>query len=255
MKHIQQKIVPSHRKIVTDWMLELCQESNLSSQVFLSSVHYMDTVLSEMSLHPSQLQLLASACLSLASKLSDPRPLSLYKLVIATDCSCSLSELQDMEMLVLQKLHWELSSPSSLQFLSLLLSQLDSLRMPTSKMIEIVEKQAETYLMLAATEYKFYNVRPSIMASAAILTSVEQLMGKSESNILQQLSEIVRTHQNYLHQAVAELRVHVQEWLALTSATHHKQNLPHHEEKSSQPLSDMKQTSNCQYYDLMEIVS
>jgi len=109
--------------------------------------------------------------------------------------------------------------------------------------------------MLAATEYKFYNVRPSIMASAAILTSVEQLMGKSESNILQQLSEIVRTHQNYLHQAVAELRVHVQEWLALTSATHHKQSLPHHEEKSSQPLSDMKQTSNCQYYDLMEIVS
>ena len=134
-------------------------------QVFLSSVHYMDTVLSQMSLHPSQLQLLASACLSLASKLSDPRPLSLYKLVIATDCSCSLSDLQDMEMLVLQKLHWELSSPSSLQFLSLLMSQLNTVRMLSSQMIDIMEKQAETYLMLAATEYKFYNVRPSIMVS------------------------------------------------------------------------------------------
>ena len=129
--------------------------------MFLSSVQYLDTVLSQISLHPSQLQLLASACLSLASKLHDPRPLTLYRLVMASDCSFSLSELQNMEMLVLQKLHWELSSPSSLQFLSLILSHLDSVI--SSKMLEIMEKQAETYLMLAATEYKFYNVRPSIM--------------------------------------------------------------------------------------------
>ena len=129
--------------------------------MFLTSVQYLDTVLSQMSLHPSQLQLLASACLSLASKLHDPRPLSLYKLVIATDCSCSVSELQNMEMLVLQKLQWELSSPCSLQFLSLLLSHMETCL--NTQMIQLLEKQAETYLMLAATEYKFYNVRPSIM--------------------------------------------------------------------------------------------
>ena len=34
MKQIQQHIVISHRKIVTDWMLEVCQESNLASQVY-----------------------------------------------------------------------------------------------------------------------------------------------------------------------------------------------------------------------------
>ena len=138
-------------------------------KVFLSSVQYLDTVLSQISLHPSQLQLLASACLSLASKLHDPRPLTLYRLVMASDCSFSLSELQNMEMLVLQKLHWELSSPSSLQFLSLILSHLDSVI--SSKMLEIMEKQAETYLMLAATEYKFYNVRPSIMVRNSFFLS------------------------------------------------------------------------------------
>lgn len=137
---------------------------NISSwQVFLSSVTYLDTVLAQMSLPPSQLQLLASACLSLASKLSDPRPLSLYKLVVATDCSCSLAELQAMEMVVLQKLQWELSSPSPLHFLSLLLAQLDT-RL-SAALLRLVEKQAETFLMLAATEYKFYSVRPSIMVS------------------------------------------------------------------------------------------
>jgi len=213
MAQVQRSLAVNHRKIVTDWMLEVCQESNLAPQVFLSSVTYLDTVLAQMSLPPSQLQLLASACLSLASKLSDPRPLSLYKLVVATDCSCSLAELQAMEMVVLQKLQWELSSPSPLHFLSLLLAQLDT-RL-SAALLRLVEKQAETFLMLAATEYKFYSVRPSIMASAAILASVEQLVGSCPPDLVTQLSEIVRMHQHYLRQAVAQLRVHVQEWVAL----------------------------------------
>ena len=52
----------------------------------------------------TQLQLLASACLLLASKLHDPRPMSLLNLVVFTDCSISVPELQSMEMLVLEKL-------------------------------------------------------------------------------------------------------------------------------------------------------
>ena len=160
MSRVQVQILVHHRKIVTDWMLELCQD-HCSGQVFLSAVMYLDTVLSQISVSTSQLQLLAAACLSIASKLSDPRPLSLYKLVIFTDCSVSLTELQNMEMLVLQKLRWELSAPTSLDFLSQLLSQLEHLTSP--HILKMISKQSETFLMLAATEYKFYNVRPSVM--------------------------------------------------------------------------------------------
>ena len=153
-------ILAQHRKIVTDWMLEVCQD-HCSPQVFLSAVRYLDTVLAQMSVTTSQLQLLAAACLSLASKLSDPRPLSLYKLVIFTDCSISLAELQNMEMLVLQKLRWELSVPTSLDFLSHILSHLETFTSP--QILRLVGKQSQTFLMLAATEYSFYNVRCSVM--------------------------------------------------------------------------------------------
>ena len=157
-------ILAHHRKIVTDWMLEVCQD-HCSPQVFLSAVSYLDTVLAQMSVSTSQLQLLAAACLSIASKLSDPRPLSLYKLVIFTDCSISMTELQNMEMLVLQKLRWELSIPTSLDFLSHILSHLETSLSP--QILRMVGKQCQTFLMLAATEYKFYNVRCSVMVREA----------------------------------------------------------------------------------------
>ena len=94
MAQVQTLITPNHRKIVTDWMLEVCQSEDLAPGVFLSAVLYLDTILSQLSLAPSRLQLLASTCLSLASKLASPRPLSLCRLVIATDCSVRLQELQ-----------------------------------------------------------------------------------------------------------------------------------------------------------------
>ena len=101
MQHVQEHLAPHHRKIVTDWMLEVCQEQKCSPQVFLSSVQYLDRVLSQLSIKTEQFQLLASACLLLSSKLHDPQPLSLYDLVIYTDCSISRADLQSMEMTVL----------------------------------------------------------------------------------------------------------------------------------------------------------
>ena len=74
--------------------------------------------------------------------------------------------VQDMEMVVLQRLTWDLPSSAS-DFLTLLLSQLSphlmSSSLVTPKMLKIIEKPAETFLMLASTEYKFHNIKPSIM--------------------------------------------------------------------------------------------
>ena len=39
MDLVQQNIMSDHRKVLTDWMLEVCQVHRSSSQVFLSSVH------------------------------------------------------------------------------------------------------------------------------------------------------------------------------------------------------------------------
>ena len=163
MQHVQEHLLPHHRKIVTDWMLEVCEEQNCSPQVFLSSVQYLDRVLSQIPIKTGQLQLLASACLLLSSKLHDPRPLSLYNLVVYTDCSISIPELQSMEMMVLEKLRWELASPTSSQFLAIILSNLENIL--SNQVLSLVQKHASTFLSLAATEYKYYMVRPSLLVS------------------------------------------------------------------------------------------
>ena len=170
MQQVQEHLAPHHRKIVTDWMLEVCEEQNCSPQVFLSSVQYLDRVLSQIPIKTGQLQLLASSCLLLSSKLHDPRPLSLYNLVVLTDCSISMPELQSMEMMVLEKLRWELASPTSSQFLTIILSNMENIL--SNLVLSLVQKHARTFLALAATEYKYYNVRPSLLLSKIIQTCI-----------------------------------------------------------------------------------
>ena len=59
------KLEKEEWKLVTEWMLEVCQViSNCKSNtVFISGVQYFDKVVSSMNIQKSQLQLLASACL------------------------------------------------------------------------------------------------------------------------------------------------------------------------------------------------
>ena len=55
MEQVQQNILTDHRKVVTDWMLEVCQVQHSSTEVFLSSVHYLDVFLSQISVNSAQL--------------------------------------------------------------------------------------------------------------------------------------------------------------------------------------------------------
>ena len=71
-----------------------------------------------------------------------------------------------MEMLVLEKIRWELASPNAFQFLEIILANLENIL--TNKVLSVVQKHASTFLALAATEYRFYNVKPSVLVSRKI---------------------------------------------------------------------------------------
>ena len=95
------------RKLVTEWMLEICQElPHNSNQVFITSVNYLDTIISSINIKPSQLQLLASSCLSVASKLLNPKPFSLRDFVRVPDSNMTVEQLQEMELLILTALRY-----------------------------------------------------------------------------------------------------------------------------------------------------
>merc|ERR1711874_622412 len=113
----QTNIKPHMRKIVTDWMLEVCEERNSQSEVFFLAVNYLDRFLSLVNIKKTQFQLVASVCILLASKFSQVVPISSEQLVIYTDNSVSVQELREWEIFVLSVLQWELSAATAHSFI------------------------------------------------------------------------------------------------------------------------------------------
>lgn len=90
---MQTEIKPHMRKIVSDWMLEVCEEQGCQPAVFALAVTYLDRVLSRVALKKSQFQLLACVCMFLASKFKETCPLPAEKLVVYADFSITVEEI------------------------------------------------------------------------------------------------------------------------------------------------------------------
>jgi len=73
----------------------VCAEENCQEEVVLLALNYMDRFLSSKSVRKTHLQILAAACLLLASKLREPscRALSVDLLVVYTDNSIYKDDL------------------------------------------------------------------------------------------------------------------------------------------------------------------
>ena len=90
---IQLEIKSHMRKMVSDWMLEVCEEQRCQPEVFHLAINYMDRFLSEVRIKKSQFQLLACVCLFLASKFKETCPLPAENLVLYTECSVTIQEI------------------------------------------------------------------------------------------------------------------------------------------------------------------
>ena len=74
-------------------LLQVCEESKCEDDVFPLAVNLLDRFLSIVSIRKTQLQLLGTSCMFIASKLKETIPLTAEKLVIYTDYSIKLEEL------------------------------------------------------------------------------------------------------------------------------------------------------------------
>ena len=138
------------------------------------------------------------ACLLLSSKLHDPHPFLISDLVIYTDCSVSSTELQSAEMLVLEKLRWELAVPNSVQFLDILMANMEEII--TEKEVQQLRRKSESLLCFAATEYKFFCVKPSLMsvASLVVCSQLSLLPASVQNSLLNILVSLTRTPLSHL---------------------------------------------------------
>ena len=180
---VQPELKPHMRKIVTDWMLEVCEDQEAGPEVFLLAVHYLDTFLSTTTIRKSQFQLVAATCLLLASKFSAVVAISALQLVLYTDHSVTVEELVQWEQQVLNSLQWQLSTPTSNSFLEQLVARLPSLASLPAPHLARLQDHARTLTTIASTEYSLLLAPRSIMAGAA-LTAAHSGLGLPTSDLL-----------------------------------------------------------------------
>merc|ERR1712066_403748 len=102
-KTVQVEVKPHMRKIVSDWMLEVCQELCCPPEVFCLAMNLMDRFLAKQRIQKSQLQLLGAVCLFLSSKFKEAAHIPSEKLVMYTDFSVMPGEMMERMGWILTK--------------------------------------------------------------------------------------------------------------------------------------------------------
>merc|ERR1712129_638197 len=174
---VQSHVAPHMRKIVTDWMLEVCEDQQCQPEVFFLSVNYLDRFLSTVNIKKNQFQLCATVCILLASKFSQVVSITTEKLVIYADNSVTVEELRQWEIRILNVLQWELSSVTSHSFLE---HFIPGLSLSSRVNIPKVRRHAETIAAMAATEYQFILAKPSVIAAAALAAAIKEEVESQE---------------------------------------------------------------------------
>ncbi|KAI1882264.1 hypothetical protein AGOR_G00248890 [Albula goreensis] len=165
---VQKEIQPFMRRMLTTWMLEVCEEQKCEEEVFPLAVNYLDRFLAVVPTRKCHLQLLGAVCMFLASKLKETRPLSAEKLCIYTDNAIKPQQLLQWELVVLGKLKWNLAAVMPNDFIEHILGRL---ALPRDK-LALIRKHVHTFIALCATDFSFAMCPPSMIAGGSVAAAI-----------------------------------------------------------------------------------
>lgn len=242
-KIVQQEIKPFMRRLVVTWMFEVCEESMCEEDVFPLAVNLLDRFLSVAVIRKVQLQLLGTACLFLSSKLKETNALTAEKLVTYTDNSITMDELLNWEILILNKLRWDISAIVPNDFLEYLFVRM---KLPECIDLAFIRKNAQTYISLCYIDFLFSSLNaPSMIAGAAVCAAFEGIRSQlgaqcpSKEQLIEMISEITGVDEDCLVQC----RQRMEEVLTVSLGSNH--NLAASTTSSSETMDKtLKSTPN-----------
>ncbi|KAI3381489.1 hypothetical protein SNEBB_001988 [Seison nebaliae] len=178
-------IQPYMRRLVTTWMMEVCDEEKCQPQVFLLAVDIFDRYLEKNSqINTDLLQLIGATCMFVASKIKQVIPLKALKLIAYTDNTYKLADILNQELIITNALSWDMISPSIYDFLDSLIflflqnvvrkkenrhNILETFNEKTLfPSVEILRQMCVLLATFTKTEITFSSYNPSILAMACI---------------------------------------------------------------------------------------
>ncbi|XP_062842534.1 G1/S-specific cyclin-D3 isoform X2 [Trichomycterus rosablanca] len=168
---VQTDVKPFMRRLLTVWMLQVCEDQKCEEEVFPLSVCYLDRYMSHHHVKKDVLQLLGTTCMFLASKLRQVVPLSAENLCLYTDQSITVPQLLKCEIQLASGLDWDLAPVIPSDFLEPLLQNLPIVLQNH----RALRKHAHAYIALAVTELKFVKYLPSVVACSCMVAAIQRM--------------------------------------------------------------------------------
>ncbi|XP_030745595.1 G1/S-specific cyclin-D2-like [Sitophilus oryzae] len=167
---VQNDIQPFMRKVVTTWMLEVCEEQMCEEQILPLAVNYMDRFLCVCRIRRQHLQLLGATCLLIASKLRSTNFLPIDLLCAYTDYSVTYELVANWEQLVLSKLQYNLSAVTGFDYIDQVIE-----RCSWSGESHLLRRHAHTLISICSTEPSLIRTTPSVIAAACLSSAIRGL--------------------------------------------------------------------------------